>query len=102
MRRRSNIFSIAPGVPFLSTLVDSLKQGRLIADFDATDPLELSRCTFYVPTRRAALSLRTVLIESSATQACLLPAIHGCRERRGRKFLHTHGGSCLNPAPSHR
>jgi len=76
MRRRSNIFSIAPGVPFLSTLVDSLKQGRLIANFDATNPLELSRCTFYVPTRRAALSLRTVLIESSATQACLLPAIH--------------------------
>jgi len=75
-RQRSNVFSIAPGVPFLSTLVDALKDGKLIADFDIQDPLNLSRCTFYVPTQRAARSLRATLIEKSGTNACLLPSIY--------------------------
>jgi len=74
-RHRSSLFSIAPGVPFLSTLIEALKNGQLIQDFDATDPLELSRCTFYVPTQRAARSLRTAFIEHSNGNACLLPDI---------------------------
>jgi len=75
MRSRSNIFSIAPGLPFLSTLVEALKMGRLVEGFDATDPLALSRCTFYVPTRRAARSLRTAFMDMSNAAACLLPDI---------------------------
>jgi len=75
MRPCRNIFSIAPGLPFLSTLIGALKSGQLIQDFDATDPLNLSRCTFYVPTQRAARSLRAAFVAESDGNACLLPDI---------------------------
>jgi len=69
------VFSIAPSLPFLSTLVDHLHHGTLIADFDARDPLQLSQCCFYVPTQRAARALRLTLMEKSDGQVQFLPDI---------------------------
>lgn len=69
------LFSIAPGAAFLPTLVKALKEGKLIEGFDAADPMALARATIYVPTRRAARTLRSILVEMSATQASFLPDI---------------------------
>jgi len=69
------VFSIAPSQPFLSVLVDSLREGRLIEGFDARDPLQLSRCHFYVPTQRAARALRMVFAEKSDGKTHFLPTI---------------------------
>jgi len=79
MRRSPNVFSIPPGVDFLATLVDALNDGSLVPDFDGSDPLALSRATFYVPTQRAARALRASFIAKmqarTGAQACLLPDI---------------------------
>jgi len=72
---KPRVFSIAPSQPFLSVLVDSLKEGRLIEGFDASDPLQLSRCSFYVPTQRAARALQMVFAEKSEKTVHFLPTI---------------------------
>lgn len=75
-QRRPNVFSIAPGVPFLTTLVSAVRSG----DFgwpapDASDPLALASTTIYVPTRRAARELRAMFSQTSGTQSAILPVI---------------------------
>jgi ATP-dependent helicase/nuclease subunit B len=70
------VFTIAPGVPFLKTLADTLCEGTLIAGFkDNGDPLCLADVTIYVPTRRAARALRSVFAERSISKAAILPTI---------------------------
>ena len=63
-RPHCRVFSIAPGIPFLPALVDALQSGRLIPGFpaDPADPMALARATIYVPTRRAARTLRSLLV----------------------------------------
>jgi ATP-dependent helicase/nuclease subunit B len=76
-RHQSRIFSIAPGIPFLPALVDALQSGTLVPGFpaDPNDPMALARATIYVPTRRAARTLRSLLVEKSPVKSAILPVI---------------------------
>lgn len=76
-RQNSRIFSIAPGTPFLPALVDALQSGTLISGFpsDPNDPMALASATIYVPTRRAARTLRSLLVEKSPVKSAILPMI---------------------------
>jgi ATP-dependent helicase/nuclease subunit B len=54
----ANVFTIAPGAPFLKTFVTALLEGRVIEGFSSrAGPLEMTEATIYVPTRRAARAL---------------------------------------------
>ncbi len=75
-QRRPNVFSIAPGVPFLTTLVSSVRSGAF--DWpgpDPSNPLALASTTIYVPTRRAARALRALFAETGGTRSAILPVI---------------------------
>lgn len=65
-----SVFTIPPGVPFLSTLVDKLMTHGL-----TRDPFQLSQAIIYVPTQRAARALGELLISQSCTKALILPQI---------------------------
>lgn len=70
------VFTIAPGVPFLETLAQSLLSGRIVPGYQPdADPLALADATIYVPTRRAARELRTIFAKLQGGQAALLPVI---------------------------
>ncbi|HEY5819947.1 MAG TPA: double-strand break repair protein AddB [Mesorhizobium sp.] len=80
-RETPRVFSIPPGAPFLPTLAESLKSGRIIPGFDAvSDPLAMAQATIYLPTRRAARVLRSVLAESASGPASILPTIKALGE----------------------
>ncbi len=52
------VFTIAPGAPFLKTFVAALLDGAVVAGFSrALGPIEIADATIYVPTRRAARAL---------------------------------------------
>ena len=68
MARSPRVFSIPPGSPFLPTLVDSLLEGRLTRG-------PLGEATIYLPTRRAARALATLLADRDGGKAQLLPRI---------------------------
>ena len=72
--RSPHVLSIPAGCPFLPTLVDALVEGRLIAGFPA-DPMALADATIYLPTRRAARALTSLLADRADGQALLLPRI---------------------------
>lgn len=73
---KANIFTIAPGAPFLPTLAERLVDGTLVPGFHpAGDPLALASVTIYVPTRRAARALRSEFASRSGTGAAILPTI---------------------------
>ncbi|PRD44338.1 double-strand break repair protein AddB [Phyllobacterium phragmitis] len=76
-KRSPRLFSIAPGAPFLPTLVRALLDGTLIPNFPGKtdDPLALSSATIYVPTRRAARTLRSLLVEMNPAKSAILPTI---------------------------
>lgn len=63
--RRSNVFTIPPGLPFLKTLAEKLCDGSLTPDFryDPADPLPLAGVTIFVPTRRSARVLRSEFVD---------------------------------------
>ncbi|WP_099867070.1 double-strand break repair protein AddB [Pararhizobium haloflavum] len=75
--RTPRLFTIAPGVPFLPTLVRALCDGDLVPGFrfDRADPLALSRATIYVPTRRAARALRSEFVDHIGRTSAILPTI---------------------------
>jgi ATP-dependent helicase/nuclease subunit B len=76
MARRPNLLTIAPGSPFLETLVDALLDGRLVPGFaPRQDPLALAGATIYLPTRRAIRALRGVFLDRLGTDAALLPRL---------------------------
>lgn len=80
-RRTPRVFSIPPGAPFLPTLVEALQAGTLVPGLDrASDPLALSRTTIYLPTRRAARTLRGLLAEANDGQPAILPSIKALGE----------------------
>ncbi|MGO4706358.1 double-strand break repair protein AddB [Microvirga sp. 2MCAF38] len=70
----ARVFSISPGSAFLPTLVDALLDGRLIGSL-SDDPTALADLTIYLPTRRAARALVTLLAERGEGRAQLLPRI---------------------------
>ncbi|WP_274626710.1 double-strand break repair protein AddB [Arvimicrobium flavum] len=75
-----HLFSIPPGAPFLPSLAEALLSGRLIAGFDARDPLALAGVTIYLPTRRAARELRSVLVGKVSGGSAILPTIRALGE----------------------
>ncbi len=73
---RPNIFTIPASAPFLRTLIEALRAGKLVPGFPASDdPLELARLTLYLPTRRACRLAREVFLDTLATDAAILPRI---------------------------
>ncbi|CAH1658399.1 double-strand break repair protein AddB [Chelatococcus asaccharovorans] len=73
------VFTIAPGAPFLPTLVEALSTGRILPGLSLSDgtldPLALADTTIFLPTRRAARALTTLLAQRCEGRAVLLPRI---------------------------
>lgn len=81
-RDQPNLFTIPPGVPFLSTFATHLLQGKLFENFsyDSQNPHLLSRCRIYVPTRRAARALRSEFADQIGRGSIILPEIKALGE----------------------
>lgn len=74
-RRAPRLFSIPGTDPFLETLYDALRSGRLIADWDPQDPLAWADLTILLPTRRAGRAFRDLFLERSGSGSVILPRI---------------------------
>src|SRR5262249_42884634 len=75
------VFTIAPSVPFLPTLVRAMMDGRLVPDFPASDdPLALTAATLYLPTRRACRLARGVFLDTLGRDAALPPRLRPLRD----------------------
>jgi ATP-dependent helicase/nuclease subunit B len=75
-QRTPNVFNIPASAPFLAVLIDALRGGKLVPGFPATDdPLELSKATIFLPTRRACRLAREVFLEKLNGDAAILPRI---------------------------
>ena len=73
---KPNVFNIPASAPFLRVLIEALRAGKLVRGFPASDdPLELSRATLYLPTRRACRLAREVFLDGLKTDAAILPRI---------------------------
>ena len=80
-RSEPRLFTIPPGAPFLPSLAEALAEGRLVPGFRADgDPLAWADATIYVPTRRAARELRSVLVDRAGGRAAILPTIRALGE----------------------
>ncbi|GGE21629.1 double-strand break repair protein AddB [Aureimonas endophytica] len=72
----ANVFSIAPGLPFLRTLANGLLDGRILPGLNLRDdPLALAGLTIYLPTRRAVRALGQEFARALGGAAAILPAI---------------------------
>jgi ATP-dependent helicase/nuclease subunit B len=72
----ANVFTIAPGAPFLKTFVTSLLEGRVVEGYSRKlGPLEMAEATIYVPTRRAARALAYEFSRAIGRPSMLLPRI---------------------------
>ena len=72
----ANVFTIAPGAPFLKTFVAALLDGRVVAGYSSNlGPLEIAEATIYVPTRRAARALADEFSRAINRPSMLLPRI---------------------------
>ena len=72
----ANVFTIAPGAPFLKTFVTSLLEGRVVEEYSRKlGSLEMAEATIYVPTRRAARALADEFSGAINRTAVLLPRI---------------------------
>jgi ATP-dependent helicase/nuclease subunit B len=73
---KANVFNIPASAPFLPALIRALRTGRLVSDFPASgDPLELSKATLYLPTRRACRLAREIFLDELKGDAAILPRI---------------------------
>ncbi|MEK4035164.1 double-strand break repair protein AddB [Methylocystis sp. IM3] len=76
MGAKRNVFTIAPGAPFLATFVDALLDGRIVPALSReTPPLEMARATIYVPTQRAGRALAAEFARAIGKGAGFLPRI---------------------------
>ncbi|MGB6177287.1 MAG: double-strand break repair protein AddB [Methylocella sp.] len=72
----ANVFTIAPGAPFLKTFVTSLLEGRVVEGYSRKlGSLEMAEATIYVPTRRAARALADEFSRAINRSSVLLPRI---------------------------
>ncbi|HET7912614.1 MAG TPA: double-strand break repair protein AddB, partial [Pseudolabrys sp.] len=70
------VFNIPASAQFLPVLVGALRDGTLVHGFPGSaDPLEFSRATLYLPTRRACRLARDVFLGSLDEEAAILPRI---------------------------
>jgi ATP-dependent helicase/nuclease subunit B len=73
---KPNVFNIPASAPFLPVLIEALRAGKLVRGFPANqDPLELTRATLYLPTRRACRLAREVFLDRLDGDAAILPRI---------------------------
>jgi ATP-dependent helicase/nuclease subunit B len=73
---RRNVFTIAPGAPFLETFVDAFLAGRIVPALSRdTPPLAMARATIYVPTQRADRALSAQFARAFDKGATFLPRI---------------------------
>ena len=73
---KPNVFTIPASAPFLRVLIDALRAGKLVPGFPASaDPLELSKATLYLPTRRACRLARDAFLDELKGEAAILPRI---------------------------
>lgn len=73
---RRNVFTIAPGAPFLPTFVDALLAGDILPTISrASPPLAMARATIYVPTQRAGRALAAQFARAFISGSALLPRI---------------------------
>ncbi|WP_424363106.1 double-strand break repair protein AddB [Methylocystis parvus] len=73
---RRNVFTIAPGAPFLETFVDAFLAGKIAPSLSReTPPLDLARATIYVPTQRAGRALAAQFARAFDKGATFLPRI---------------------------
>ena len=81
----ANIRTIAPSLPFLRVLAQTLCDGSLTPGYryDETDPLSLASVTIYVPTRRAARVLRSEFVDLLGGRSAILPVIRPLGETDG-------------------
>jgi ATP-dependent helicase/nuclease subunit B len=70
----SRVFNIPASAPFLPTLLDALRNGKLGFRI-AEDPLAWSAATLYLPTRRACRLAREAFLGAMNTDAAILPRI---------------------------
>eukprot|EP01036_Dinobryon_divergens_P060319 gene60319-80438_t len=76
MTIRGRVFSIHPGLPFLSTLVTALLDGRLVDGFSPRgDALALASATIFLPTRRSIRAIREVFLDALGGNAAILPRL---------------------------
>jgi len=76
MQQPANVFTIAPGAPFLKTFAHSLLEGRIVKEFSRNlGPLEMAEAVIYVPTRRSAQALAAELACAIDRPSMLLPRI---------------------------
>jgi ATP-dependent helicase/nuclease subunit B len=70
------VFNIPASSRFLPVLIAALRNGTLITGFPGSpDPLEMSRATLYLPTRRACRLARDVFLDTPDGNAAVLPRI---------------------------
>jgi len=95
------LFTIPPGAAFLPTLAEAAVSGRLVPGFAASgDPLALAAATVYVPTRRAARELRSILVDLAGGRAAILPTIRPLGEfEEDAAAFEPGGGEALDLAP---
>ncbi|MGE5368854.1 MAG: double-strand break repair protein AddB [Chloroflexota bacterium] len=73
---KRNVFTIAPGAPFLATFVEALLAGEIVPSLSReTAPLDMARATIYVPTRRAGRALAAEFAKAIGKGATFLPRI---------------------------
>lgn len=76
-RTHPHLYTIPPSAPFLSTLARAILEGDLpCPGGEKPGKLALPQITIYLPTRRAARSLRDAFLKESGGDALLLPRIH--------------------------
>lgn len=73
--REPRVLTIPAGVAFLPTLADALLDGRLAGASGQAPDAALADATIYLPTRRAAQALASVLADKAGGRAQLLPRI---------------------------
>ncbi|MGH6800685.1 MAG: hypothetical protein ACRECZ_04580, partial [Methylocella sp.] len=72
----ANVFTVAPGAPFLKTFAAALLEGRVVEGYTARlGPLEIAEATIYVSTRRAARALADEFSRAINRSSVLLPRI---------------------------
>jgi ATP-dependent helicase/nuclease subunit B len=72
---RPNVFTVAPGAPFLDTLARAFLDGRLTPARPPPDAIAIADAVIYLPTRRACRALVPALHQASGRKALLLPRI---------------------------
>jgi ATP-dependent helicase/nuclease subunit B len=74
-REHLNLFNISAGLPFLDVLTDAILQEQLGLSVKTGEPSALAHLTVYLPTRRAARTLNSILSARFEGRPLLLPRI---------------------------